>query len=367
MPQAPLRPPPRKQAILQAVYEQNRAAATGRPTAPRRPRPAPASVPKRKGPTTLVAGVAALALLAASWGVVRTARPSATVAPPPAALEPLPPLEALPPTSGADVAELMDLQVRTIVLDPGHGGRDPGAVGPGRLEEKAVTLDVARRLRDRLARHDGLDVLLTRDGDAAMGLKERVAFANDAGADLFVSVHVNALPDTTLAPVETFYFGVEAGATARVLAHAENEGGSFSVSEFNVALRRAGTAVKLQESRGLAGAVQRALLDERAIRRRAASDWGAKPAPFAVLLHTEAPAILAEITALSNPTEEARLRTAAYRDAIAAALETGVLAYLRRPSLPADHRDAHAREDTAHEDAAREARAREADVREEGR
>ena len=238
-----------------------------------------------------------------------------------------------PPPLGPDagVAELLNLQVRTIVIDPGHGGRDPGAVGPGGLAEKDVTLDVARRLRDRLDRHGAFEVLLTRDGDRAVALDERVAFANRAGADLYVSVHVNALADPALAPVETYYFGVEADPAARALARAANEGSTFSVADFNAALRRAGTAVKLQESQALARAVQDALVETRPEGRRRWADGGARPAPFVVLLHTDAPAALAEITALSNPAEEARLRTAGTRDRIAAALEAGVLTYLRPP------------------------------------
>ncbi|MDX1418584.1 MAG: N-acetylmuramoyl-L-alanine amidase [Rubricoccaceae bacterium] len=240
--------------------------------------------------------------------------------------------------SGAGVAEVLDLQVRTIVIDPGHGGRDPGAIGRGRLQEKEVALDVARRLRDRLARDGDLHVLLTREADEAVSLEERVAFANDAEADLFVSIHVNALPDTALAPVETYFFGVDATEQARALAHAENSGSSFSVAEFNAALRRAATAVKLQESRALAEAVQASLVEERAIVPRSRLDWGAKAAPFNVLLYTEAPAVLAEITALSNPSEESRLRTPAYREAVATALERGILTYLRLSPTPTDAR-----------------------------
>jgi N-acetylmuramoyl-L-alanine amidase len=198
---------------------------------------------------------------------------------------------------------------------------------------------VAQRLRDRLERHGAFDVLLTREGDEAVALDDRVAFANRAGADLFVSVHVNALADPALAPVETYYFGVEADSAALALAREANQGSTFSVADFNASLRRAGTAVKLQESQALARTVQQALVETRPEDRRQWADEGAKPAPFVVLLHTEAPAVLAEITALSNPAEEARLRTPSYRDAIAAALEAGVLAYLQRP-VPTDPLDA---------------------------
>ena len=332
MPPAPSRRPPGKQALFQEIYEDNRATAAGTP-APRRRRPAPA--PTRAGrPWTALAGGAAVALaVAGAWALSQTA-----AAPPdavPVVEAAAPPAGPPPAPGGEGMAGVLGLQVRTIVIDPGHGGYDPGAVGPGRLEEKDVTLDVARRLRDRLASSGAYRVLLTRDDDRAVSLGDRVAFANESGADLYVSVHVNALPDPSLAPVETYYFGVEADSAARALARAGNAGSPFSVAEFNAAVRRAGMTVKLQESRALAQDVQRALVAGGAVRERA--DWGAKPAPFAVLLHTEAPAILAEITALSHPAEEARLRTAAYRDAIAAALEAGVLTYLQgSPPTDAD-------------------------------
>ena len=338
--QAPPPRPPGKQAILREVYETNRAAAAGTPPRPRRRPPAPERG-GRRGPWALVAAVvvATVGALAGAWALTRpdpTPPPVAEAAPPPAADPDAP--EPAPGLGGAGMAGVMGLQVRTIVVDPGHGGRDPGAVGPGGLQEKDVTLDVARRLRDRLARAGDYRVLLTRDDDRAVPLADRVAFANGAGADLYVSVHVNALPDPSLAPVETYFFGVEADSAARALARAGNAGGGFSVAEFNAAVRRAGMTVKLQESRALAGAVQRALVAGGAVSGRA--DWGAKPAPFAVLLHTEAPAILAEITALSHPAEEGRLRTAGRREAIAAALERGVLAYLQGSPPPPAAADA---------------------------
>src|SRR5690606_5572186 len=267
MPPAPPRRQP-KEAILRAVYEDNRALTSGTAGPPR-------TASRARSWWGGLGGLLVAVLAVGAWGASRVVALAFEPAEAPAAVEAEAPAAHLAPPArpaarrpvnpeGAGVAEVLDLQVRTIVIDPGHGGRDPGAVGPGRLEEKDVALDVALRLRDRLMRRGGLDVLLTRDGDGAVSLEERVAFANAHGADLFVSIHVNALPDTALAPVETFFFGVDAEEPARALAHAENGGSTFSVAEFNAALRRAGTAVKLQESRALAEAVHRALLRERA-------------------------------------------------------------------------------------------------------
>ena len=347
MAQAPPRRRPGKEAILREVYETNRAAADGAPPPPRR-RPAGPETARAGRPWTPWAVALAVALVGVgAWAAWLD--PAPPPAPPPVAEAAAPPEASpadAPPAAGlggAGMAGVLGLQVRTIVVDPGHGGRDPGAVGPGLLEEKDVTLDVARRLRDRLAAAGPYRVLLTRDDDRAVSLADRVAFADAADADLYVSVHVNALPDPSLAPVETYYFGVQADSAARALARAGNAGGDFSVAQFNAAVRRAGMDVKLQESRALARSVQRALVEGGAVPERA--DWGAKPAPFAVLLHTEAPAVLAEITALSNPAEEARLRTSERREAIAAALERGVLAYLRGSPPPPDDADAPRQED----------------------
>ena len=342
MAQAPPRRRPGKEAILREVYETNRSGGTPpRRRRAGRPEPTPARRPWAAWAVAVAAVLVGVGAWAAGGGAPETAPPptAEAAAPPEASFEPAPD-EPAPAAGlgGAGVAGVLGLQVRTIVVDPGHGGRDPGAVGPGLLEEKDVTLDVARRLRDRLAAAGPYRVLLTRDDDRAVSLADRVAFADAADADLFVSVHVNALPDPSLAPVETYFFGVQADSAARALARKGNAGGGFSVAEFNAAVRRAGMDVKLQESRALARSVQRALVAGGAVPDRA--DWGAKPAPFAVLLHTKAPAILAEITALSNPAEEARLRTTERREAIAAALERGVLAYLRGSPPSPDDADA---------------------------
>ncbi len=234
------------------------------------------------------------------------------------------------------IAELFNLQVNTIVIDPGHGGRDPGALGPAGGREKDVTLDVALRLRDRLVRRHGARVLLTRETDTEVPLGERVAFANEHGADLFVSVHVNSIPDAAVAPLETYYFGLQADDTTLRLAHGENAAADYSVAEFNALLQRAGNTVKFQESKELAVAVQQSLVETVRRTNAAASDWGVKAGPFVVLLGVEAPAILAEVAAISNPDEEARLDTDAHRERLARSLEEGIAAYLQdRPPPPA--------------------------------
>ena len=232
------------------------------------------------------------------------------------------------------IADLFNLHVNTIVIDPGHGGRDPGALGAEGTREKDITLDLALRLRNRLRAHQRYEVLLTRDGDESVALGERVAFANERDADLFVSLHVNWIPDAAVAPLETYYFGMEADAATLHLAHGENSTSEYSVAEFNRMLQRAGNTVKFQESRELAEAIQESLLSTVRRTNERVRDWGVKAGPFVVLLGVEAPAVLAEVAALSNPDDESRLNTDAHREALARALEEGIVAYLDARPLP---------------------------------
>ncbi|HXH03169.1 MAG TPA: N-acetylmuramoyl-L-alanine amidase [Candidatus Competibacteraceae bacterium] len=233
-------------------------------------------------------------------------------------------------TAEVPIAELFGLTVRTIVIDPGHGGKDSGARGPSGLTEKDITLDVAQRLRDRLSLRSGYRVLLTRENDRPLTLRQRVAIANTYGADLFISIHVNALPVPWHAFVETYYFGPSRDATTVLLAEWENRESDYSMAEFREMIAKIGDTFKQQESRTLARSIQRGLYDNLQRHDRKIVDRGISPAPFAVLLGTEMPSILVEITSITNPQEEARLATAEYRDEIARYLEQGIVAYLER-------------------------------------
>jgi N-acetylmuramoyl-L-alanine amidase len=343
-------PPPRpssKHDILRAVYEDNLRVADPAPTPrTRRKRPeAPVAerAPSHRGLTLL--GVLLVAAIVAV-GVLPGLRADAP-APPPAdrranAGPPLG-LTASPDLLNArfsienpesvSMAELFNLQVNTIVLDPGHGGRDPGTVGATGMTEKDITLDVALRLRRRLEQRAGYRILMTRETDEAVALGDRVAFANERDADLFVSLHVNWIPDASVAPLETYYFGLQTDDETLQLAHGENAAADYSVAEFNTMLQRAGNTVKFQESKELAETVQHSLVRNVRETNAEASDWGVKAGPFVVLLGVEAPAILAEMAAISNPDEEARLATEAHREALAASLEEGVIAYLQQRLL----------------------------------
>ncbi len=232
-----------------------------------------------------------------------------------------------PPSGGAGPEP-----IQTIMIDPGHGGHDAGAMGPSGLQEKELTLDIARRVAALLQEELGVRVVLTRPKDQFIGLRERTALANRERADLFLSIHVNAAPDGAATGTETYFLSNEAtDGAARRAAEYENRliagdaggrGGSADV--LRSILWDLAQSDFQQESSRVAEAIQNSL--DRALRR---PSRGVKQAPFYVLGGAAMPAVLVEIGFISNPQEEQRLRDDGYRDRIARALVAGVAAYKR--------------------------------------
>lgn len=220
----------------------------------------------------------------------------------------------------------------TVVLDPGHGGKDHGAKGRGGLIEKDVVLDVTRRLSARL-RDMGYRVVLTRDADERVGLAERVAIANDAGGDLFVSIHANAAKQDWVRGVEAFFLSLEASdEVSRELAEAENQ--SFGSLPFadpagdDPLLGILGDMARsehMTESNEFARMAQQALSLRDSVRSR-----GVKQAPFVVLMGVQMPACLVEIGFLSNARDERELGQAKRRDEIAEALAATIQRFAER-------------------------------------
>ena len=352
----------KRASILEGVYEENVRTRRGEP-APRRRASGEDDGPARSWPRRVAAAALAALLVAAGavWATGDAARawkrlfPPARASGPAAAAAPVadsvqgrgapfqPAMRsaasALPRAQSNDdahsVAGLFGLEVKTIVIDPGHGGTKDGAVGPGGTKEKHVALDVARRLARRLrARPGGYRVLMTRTGDRHLSLRERVGYANQHRADLFVSIHVNALPDTSMRSVETYYYGQETSEEERRLARRENQSSGYSVAAFNRLLKETGRRLRRQESERLAGSIQKSLFRNIKAQTPDVRDWGVRTAPFVVLLGVEAPSVLAEIGVLSNPAEEQKLRRPAYRAALAGFLEEGIARYLGTASAP---------------------------------
>jgi N-acetylmuramoyl-L-alanine amidase len=223
-------------------------------------------------------------------------------------------------------AAALPLSVRRIVLDPGHGGSQPGAVGPLGLVEKEVTLDLARRLETLLSTA-GFEVVLTRVDDEGVTLAERARRANEAAGDLFVSIHLNWIVNRKVRGVETYYLGPSDDPYLNELVAVENRNSGLSLSELRPLLDQIYLSVRGDQSRQVAEAVQRSLYRSLLEVNPGLSDRGVKTAPFVVLAKTEMPAILAEVSCLSNEREAELLSKPLYRQFIAEALFTGLAAY----------------------------------------
>lgn len=229
-------------------------------------------------------------------------------------------------------AGLMRSFVKTIVLDPGHGGKDPGAVGRNGLMEKDVTLSISKKLRERLASRLDSKILMTRDTDVFIPLEERTAIANSRDADLFVSIHINASPRRAATGIETYILNVSADAASRRLAARENATSAKSVSDLEFILNDLIKTAKTNDSGRLAAAVQERLVSGLKARYGDIRGNGVKGAPFYVLVGTKMPSILVEVSFISNPMEEERLRDEKYLDQVVDGITAGLLHYIRGAS-----------------------------------
>jgi N-acetylmuramoyl-L-alanine amidase len=226
------------------------------------------------------------------------------------------------------LAQMFQLRVRRVVIDPGHGGKDPGCKAPSGLEEKTVTLNIARALAPILERRIGAEVILTRDRDEYVALEERAEHANRLEADLFISIHLNWFPNGKIQRVETYFVGLSNDKESLELAARENAGGDLPLSEFEVVLRRMAQTLKVQESRRLADLVQASLFGGQHKKNSSLKDHGVGRAPFVVLMGTKMPSILAEVSFLSEPEEAERLESPQYLTGIADELADGIVHYL---------------------------------------
>jgi N-acetylmuramoyl-L-alanine amidase len=245
---------------------------------------------------------------------------------------PLTPVEtALPAkrnTSGdRSMIRALGLKVGRIVLDPGHGGHDTGSVGPQGLREKDLVLDVAQRLGRLVETRMGSEVIFTRSDDTFIPLERRTEIANEAKADLFLSIHANSSPLRNAAGVETYYLNFTTSRSALDLAARENSGSERSVYELQGLLEKIALKDKVEESREFATRVQTALYTLSAKTDTRSKDRGVKKAPFVVLIGASMPSVLAEIGFVSNARDESVMRREEYRDRIAEALFKGISNY----------------------------------------
>ena len=231
------------------------------------------------------------------------------------------------------LSSIFGLDVQTIVIDPGHGGKDPGAIGVLGTQEKDIVLDIARRLRDNLQQSGKYHVVLTRDSDTTMSLAERVEFANAGRTDLFISLHVNALPQKRFNVTETYYYGPPSGPETLRLAEQENRGSGVLTKDFENMIKKIGNTFKEQESANLATAIQHSLFTNVKKYDKNIANAGVKIAPFVVLLGVDAPSVLVEISCITKKEEELKLNMPAYREEITTFLTQGIVRYLNRRNL----------------------------------
>jgi N-acetylmuramoyl-L-alanine amidase len=222
--------------------------------------------------------------------------------------------------------DVFPLSLKRIVIDAGHGGVQTGAVSDTGLTEKEVTLDVALRLR-RLLGDAPFDVLMTRESDVTLPLDKRVAFANENNADLFISIHVNWMEPRTIRGPETFFVGATNDPHTMKLVSMENHDSGYSFADLRHALEKIYIDERRDESRTLAKMIQGRLYGVLRQSNPQLDNRGIKTAPFAVLVGTRMPAILVEVSCLSNSEEVKLLGTPEYRERIALALHEGIRAY----------------------------------------
>jgi N-acetylmuramoyl-L-alanine amidase len=228
------------------------------------------------------------------------------------------------------IARQLGLGVHRIVLDPGHGGKDPGTVNRRLgLQEKDITLDISKRLNAILNEHKEFEIILTRPRDEYVPLEERAAIANSNQGDIFVSIHTNSAPRLTARGVESYYLNVTADPRAMEVAAQENAMSSKSMAEMRTILNQILQNSKISESRILSQFIQKSMVANLQRKYDAIEDLGVKKAPFYVLLGAQMPSALVEVSFLSNRDEAQRLNSPEYRQAVAAGLYLGIINFIQ--------------------------------------
>lgn len=245
-----------------------------------------------------------------------------------ATLEPAP--EPKPTRDGErSLTRMLGLKINRIVIDAGHGGHDTGTIGPHGLMEKDVCLDVALRL-GRLIQQKlpGAQVIYTRSDDTFVPLEERTAIANQAKADLFISIHANSSGDPDARGIETYYLNFATSRESMEVASRENANAQESLHDLQDLIKKIARNDKIEESKELAGDIDDTLSQRLQLVSRDERNRGVKKAPFVVLIGANMPSVLAEISFLSNPSDERLMRKPEQRQRIADGLYRGINNYL---------------------------------------
>jgi N-acetylmuramoyl-L-alanine amidase len=241
-----------------------------------------------------------------------------------------PPPDPKPNRDGQiSLTRTLGLKINRIVIDAGHGGHDTGTIGPHGLAEKDLCLDVALRL-GRLIEEKlpGAEVVYTRKDDTFIPLEDRTAIANEAKADLFISIHANSSRDRSARGVETYYLNFATSADSMEVASRENALSQESLHDLQDLIKKIARNEKIEESKELATDIQDSLTQRLQLVSRSEKNRGVKKAPFIVLIGANMPSVLAEISFVSNPNDEKLLRKTDQRQRIADGLYRGIAAYL---------------------------------------
>ncbi|MCH8268335.1 MAG: N-acetylmuramoyl-L-alanine amidase, partial [Acidobacteria bacterium] len=222
----------------------------------------------------------------------------------------------------------LGLKIGRITIDPGHGGRDTGTIGPSGLLEKDLVLDVARRLGPLIVERLGSEVVYTRQDDRFVPLETRTAIANEKRSDLFISIHVNSSRSRSARGIETYYLNFTTDAEALEVAARENAVSQESIYQLQDLVQRIAQQEKMGESKEFAARIQSALWKNIGNGARPMKNRGVKKAPFVVLIGANMPSVLTEVSFLSNPQDEKLLRTDEHRQKIAEALYAGIEEYV---------------------------------------
>jgi N-acetylmuramoyl-L-alanine amidase len=224
----------------------------------------------------------------------------------------------------------LGLKIGRIVIDAGHGGHDTGTIGPTGLMEKDLCLDVALRLGKIIQqRLPSADVVFTRSDDTFIPLEERTHIANEAKADMFISIHGNSSPDTAARGIETYYLNLKGSPEAMEVAARENATSEQGIHELEDLVKQIARTEKIDESREFAEDVQESLSKRMQKTVRPVKNRGVRKAPFVVLIGADMPSILTEISFLSNPADEKLLKQPEHRQRVAEGIFQGIAGYLQ--------------------------------------
>ncbi len=284
------------------------------------PKPLSTPAPKKDAPAPMVASTEKK--LPASSAQPKKAAPTV---PPAATLNPKELDQRMKGAKDSDLAAQLGLSVRTVFVDIGHGGRDPGTAHNG-LVERDVVLDIGKRVGKLLVSH-GFKVVYSRTTDVTVPLSSRPVRANEVGADLFVSIHVNAFSNASISGFETYYLDFSRNSAASRVATLENSVSDKSLGDLQDVLAKMLLNVRTKESTGLAKAIQRTTIAQLRKQGFSTKNGGTRSAPFHVLIGTSMPAVLVEVGYCTNKKEAKWLKRSDYRTALAQGIVQGILAY----------------------------------------